>query len=191
MSTFDDLRNCYITWRSRNKTYFDHSWQFIRNFVVDFRSYIGAPELYAESTIGMNDPQKAPKKRYVDCLKAIKNDKGELQLVDAKSPMEAVTPDGDGYWISGIKVTIDIALNAHPKHDFQFPVRFTLRPDQAQIQIGDEPGGTFPIDAADPASFEPAYDYMIALLRDLFELQPWSSAKKVPIGFAPPQAETP
>ena len=190
MTTFDDLRALYIGWSNRHREYFEDSYQFICRFAVQFGKYIGAPETYKEMSPG-GDPKKAPTKRYVGLLRAIKDDGGKVHLNEAEFPMDVVTPDDGGYWISGIKVTIDRAENTYPKSEFTFPVRFTLEPGQSRLQIGDRPEGKFEIEANNPDSFKTAYEYMVSLLRGVFESPPWSSSKKTEIGFAPPEKEAP
>jgi hypothetical protein len=88
-------------------------------------------------------------------------------------------------------VTIDIAPDAHPKTEFTFPVRFTLCPDQSKVQIGEKgEGQEFEIAANNPKTFEPAYKYMINLLREVLDSQPWGVSKKLQVGFSPLQEET-
>jgi hypothetical protein len=190
MTIFDDLRRLYIAWSDRRRRYFNDSWQFVYHFAAGFGNYIGAPATYNEMSSG-NNPNRIPTRWYVEPLQAIKDDGGEVHLKDAESHMDVVKWDGDGYWISGIRVMIDTAESAHPKEGFTFLVRFTLRTGQSELQIGDEADGKFEIDAEKPDSFKPAYEYMVTLLQTLLDSPPWNISEKTQIGFRPPQKETP
>ncbi len=183
MAIFDDLRAQYSVWDERHKQYRFASMQFVFKLASEFTSYIGAPITYL-------DFRDKSTKRYIEPLQAVRDDEGNIHYKEAMTPIDAITHDKDGYWISGIKLVLDHGDKTYPKSSFHIPIRFMLRENQCELKIGTDNDGRFEFDLSDPNNFKPAFDYMVLLLNGVLELKPWSTIGKSPIGFTMPQPET-
>jgi hypothetical protein len=175
VSTFDDLRSEYKTARETNLNYYHRCEIFARNLSTKLKNYIGAPEHFAEHRSGQEIP-------YVDTVGVEQQDDGTYKSIDDAGYMKLIHPDENGYWLTGLKLILDVAPNTWPKSGFLFLVRFIIRDNECEMYIADsKQATTFRVD--DPAGPNAAFDLIAKMLKDAFARQPWDQAKKATMGF--------
>lgn len=176
MSTFDELREACATWNERYRQYELESAQFAWNFAEGFRNYIGAPASYVDFD--------RTSKWYIELLKTSQNQDGVFSFDQPKFRTDAVGRDKDGYWITGLRVTIDQSENTYPKMYFVVLLRFAIREKTCEMKVGFE-SKSFTLDVAKSNEAVPAFDYMIGLIQSIFATPPWEVRQTFPIGFVP------
>ncbi len=178
MSIFDEMRQACATWNERYRDYEIQSAQFAWNFAEGFRQYIGAPPSYVDID--------RSNKWYIELLKAIPQENGGFSFEQPKLPTDALDRDENGYWITGLRITVDRAPNAYPKMYFVVLLRFVVRENKCEMELGFE-SKRFTFELANSDEARPAYDYIIGLMHSIFAMPPWQVNQKSPIGFMPPQ----
>jgi hypothetical protein len=181
MAEFDELRKLYTVWQQRHRQHEQDTAQLVLSLARGLTAYLEAPATYA-------DMATSGEKRYIEPVKAVRDKEGCITFRDFKFFTDAVTQECDGYWISGICVTLDEGSNYFPKSRFTFLVRFALRGTKCEIYVGREKDNRFDFDTADAQSVIPIYEYMKNVLRDLLSLPPWGDNQNSPIGFALPRS---
>src|SRR5665213_1872541 len=169
MVKFDELRGAYRDWRKRGIAYHDASVAFAGNFARGFREYIGAPATY-------NVIDDTTKKFYVEARKI--TDEGKL--VRAEHPGEVLTFEEDGYYKFGLTLTLDYDENSYPKAAFGFTVHYQAKNDVCDLKVSDK---AFTVKLTDEGAFNPAYDFLVEMLKQSFSREPWQMDEKRQIGF--------
>jgi hypothetical protein len=179
MSIFDDLREACATWNQRYNDYKIQSVQFAWNFAEEFRQYTGAPPSYVDIDRST--------KRYIELAKAVLQEDGGFSFEQPRFHTDALDRDENGYWITGLRITVDRAPNSYPKMYFVVFLRFVVRENRCEMEIGFEPK-RFTFDLANSDQVKPAYDYIIGIMHSIFAMPPWEANQKSPIGFVPSQS---
>lgn len=187
MATFDDLLNLSIEWENRILKYKSDSWQFVYRLADGLIQYIGAPKSYQDVDKSL--------KSYVQPLQVTRLSGDIIEFNHApESISDVITDDGNGYWLSGIKIVVG-REHVLPKPYFMFPIRFIIRETQCELHIGGKNYEQFDFDVQNfnpasklfPDGVMKAYDYMIEYLRKTLILTPWSAQEKTSIGFVSSQ----
>jgi hypothetical protein len=74
-----------------------------------------------------------------------------------------------------------------PKLFIIFDIRFLIRDDECELQLGDERVGCFKIDLTNADGFDPVFARTVALIKGALGRKPWEGTEKHPIGFALPE----
>jgi hypothetical protein len=181
MSIFDEFRTGFTQWHDAHASYERDSAVFAIRFVNDFKTYIGAPESYHDM-IGDT-------RFYVQQQAVTQADSGNYEFRNVTTLMEAIERcQEDGFWETGITLTLEKATNTFPKSYFTFLVRFILRDMQCDMQIGFDKR-EFSFDRSDVKNAHPVFAYMVDLVRRTLTIRPWDIPSKQPIGFIWPQTE--
>jgi hypothetical protein len=183
MSRFTDLRSQYIKWTDQHWEYRTNAAEFVRSLTKGFAAYIEAPDTYKE--IGSGSV-----KRYVEPIKAVRDESGEYQFSVPENALDVVTRDEEGFWTSGITLVLDRGADAFPKAGFQFFLRFLLKGRQCELNIDWKTSRKFSTNLDNPAELEPIYECMVQTIREILSTPPWSTLDKPRIGFALPTSDT-
>jgi hypothetical protein len=181
MSLFDDLRANYVQWHQGHCDYESASMQFAMAFINGFKDHIGAPDHYL-------DAENREPVWYVQPLHVEESADGEYSYQTPNSHMDLLYRDEAGWWVVGLKLVLDRAVNSFPKSEFTYVFRFVLRDTICDMTVGfDRKEFSFP--ANDAQARKPVYDYMVKILKQMLALKPWDVPKKETIGFMVPHKE--
>jgi hypothetical protein len=177
MAVFDELRAEYAVARDANLNHYHLCDIFARGLGRRLGTYIGAPETFSD--IG-GDPVD-----YIEAVEVEELNDGSYRSVKTEDSRHLIQRDENGYWLTGLRFTVDSAANEFPKHNFLFLIRFVLRERQCEMLVADSKE-VFTFDIDDPNGPKPVYDLIVKILKDFFALPPWETKRKHPIGFVPP-----
>jgi len=181
MSIFDDLRAQFTQWHGAHAAYDRDSAVFALRFLNNFKAYIQAPDSYKD--MGGNTHW------YVQPMSVRCDNDGKYTFKEADCPSDAIERcTEDGFWETGIKLTIDRADNTFPKSYFTYLVRFRLRDTKCEIEVGFDKEG-FSFDTSDIKTQCLVFDYMIDVLKRVLAMRPSEVPQKEPIGFRLPRPE--
>jgi hypothetical protein len=182
MSHFDDLQRSYSKWRTAQREYHHSSVRFVDGFARRYQAYLGAPETFVDADSGTRI-------KYVTTLVAEKDNDGEFVLKKATSPFDRLYYDEDSFWVTGVGLTLDINTNAYPKTQFTYLLRFILRAQELEVQVGPE-RKSFSVKLTDTnelspdwESVKPVFQYMVDVLKAALAIKLWEPKEKSSIGY--------
>jgi hypothetical protein len=174
MTIFDDLRSEYKVARETSIHYYRRCELFARGLAAKLQKHIGAPDHYAD--------MKSEQFPYIETVGVEQQGDGSYKSIEHAGYMKLVQPDENGYWLTGLKVTLDVAPNTFPKERFLFLVRFIIRENECEMYIADSKQPIkFLLD--DPDGLHPAFDLIVQILKKTFARKPREQAGKQAIGF--------
>jgi hypothetical protein len=174
MPIFDDLRSEYKTGREATIHYYRRCEIFARTLSTKLQQYVGAPKDFTDF--------KGRTSSYIDTVGVEQLNDGTYQSVENAGYGKLIQPDENGYWLTGLKVVLDVAPNTWPKEGFLFLVRFVIREDECEMYIAESKQATrFKLD--DPNGPNAAFDLIVEMLKNAFARKPWDQTKKTSIGF--------
>ena len=175
MTIFEDLRKDYQIARETSLEYQRSSALFAQRLARRFQIYIGAPDNYR--TMKQDDTRW-----YVQPMRTTLRGHNDFVSETPEGLHDLLTKDEDGYWLVGLRLTLDIAANAFPKDNFVFLLKFTIRGGECEMSVGfGKDARKFQAD--DDEGIKPIFDNMISQLKELFARKPWDMPKKNTIGF--------
>jgi hypothetical protein len=174
MSIFEDLRSEYKTARETSLDYYRRCEMFARHLSIKLTKYLGAPEYFTD--------QKGETTPYVETVGVEEQEDGSYKSTDRAGYMELIHPDESGYWLTGLKVILDVAPNTWPKSGFLFLIRFIIKDNKCELYVADSKEAiTF--DIGDPNGLNAPFDIIVRSFKLAFTRKPWEQKKKTSIGF--------
>ena len=129
MTIFEDLRAEYKVARESALDYQRNSALFAQRLARRFQNYIGAPENY----LGLNRRDTG---HYIEPMKVTITGPANFTPEEPQGLTDLISKDDDGYWLVGLRLTLDVADNTFPKDKFVFLLRFVVRDDECEMSVG-------------------------------------------------------
>jgi hypothetical protein len=183
MTIFDELQNNAVQWLKEQDEYQWRSLQFLKDFTNEFREHIGAPPTPFRNLLTQQ------LQFYVRPVAAkYENDSYSFD-VDPDDPLlvrdheYCLLRDEEGYWITGIQLTIDTNCGPVSQLHYPYPIRYIIRDSTCEMAVSFEKR-EFRFPSQDAAKRKPVFDQMVELVRHKLTLKPWeNSPTKDRIGF--------